>query len=62
MATEVVGTGAGIITEMEVLGQIDITMVETVHAHTERLSVSSILCTKKCGLRVVVVFHSQGCS
>ena len=58
VAMEVVGTGA----EEEVLGQIDITLVETVHAHTERLSASSILCTKNCGLRVVVVLHSRGCS
>ncbi|KAG4145670.1 hypothetical protein ERO13_D05G108500v2 [Gossypium hirsutum] len=40
------GTGAGIITEVEDLGQIDITMVETVHAHTEGYSASTILCTK----------------
>lgn len=39
VATEVVGTGAGIIIEMEVLGQIDITMVEIVHAHTETSSI-----------------------
>lgn len=27
--------GAGIVTEMEALGQIGTTMVETVHVHTE---------------------------
>lgn len=40
------GTGAGIIIEVVDLGQINITMVETVHAHTERFSASTILCTK----------------
>ncbi|PPR86979.1 hypothetical protein GOBAR_AA33712 [Gossypium barbadense] len=42
VATEVVATGAGIVTEMVVLGQIGITMAEIVHAHTESLSASKV--------------------
>ena len=45
VATEVAGTDAGIVTEMEVLGQIGITMVETVHVPTEtsQLQVFNVL-------------------
>ncbi|OMP02391.1 hypothetical protein COLO4_11127 [Corchorus olitorius] len=57
VATEVVGTGAGITTEKEVLVQIDITMVETVHAHTEMFSFECFMYYVNCGLRVVVVFR-----
>ncbi|KAJ0084237.1 hypothetical protein Patl1_31023 [Pistacia atlantica] len=51
VAMAMVETGATTTEMVEVQGQIDITMGETVLVRTERISALSILCTKNSGLR-----------